>query len=49
MGFDGVRNLELKFSCLAGDPGPKVNNLESDRNSKHILILPFLDVTPTVE
>jgi hypothetical protein len=34
-----------RISKTAGDPGPKVDNLESDRNSKHVLLLPFFDVT----
>jgi hypothetical protein len=31
---------------MDSDPELKVNILESDKNSKHLLILPFFDVLP---
>ncbi len=31
---------------MASNPEPTVNNLESDKNFKHFLLLPFFDVMP---
>jgi hypothetical protein len=40
--LQGLRHISER----ASDPEQKVNNLESDDNSKHFLLLPFFDVVP---